>query len=55
VLMVQGVILFFALAGELLVNYRIEWRRGGPTAAQTEPSESELKAAAAGASGEHVL
>lgn len=51
VLMIQGVILFFALAGELLVNYRIEWRGGGFGAAQTEASEAELKAAAAGASG----
>ena len=55
VLMVQGVILFFALAGELLVNYRIDWGRGGPDVTQTELSEAELKAAAAGASGEHVL
>jgi general nucleoside transport system permease protein len=55
VLMVQGVILFFALAGELLVNYRIDWGRGGPDVTQTEVSEAELKAAAAGASGEHVL
>jgi ABC-type uncharacterized transport system permease subunit len=51
VLMVQGVILFFALAGELLVNYRVEWRSGGHDASQTEASEAELKAAAAGASG----
>jgi ABC-type uncharacterized transport system permease subunit len=50
VLMIQGVILFFALAGELLVNYRIEWRGGGYYASQTEASEAELKAAAAGAS-----
>lgn len=27
VLMLQGTILFFALAGELLVHYKIEWRR----------------------------
>jgi len=26
-LMLQGTILFFALAGELLVHYKIEWRR----------------------------
>ena len=51
VLMIQGVILFFALAGELLVNYRIEWRGGGYDVSQTEASEAELKAAAAGASG----
>lgn len=51
VLMIQGVILFFALAGELLVNYRIEWRRGGRDISQTGVSEAELKAAAAGASG----
>jgi general nucleoside transport system permease protein len=51
VLMVQGVILFFALAGELLVNYRIVWGQRGPGAAEAEISESELKAAAAGASG----
>ena len=50
VLMIQGVILFFALAGELLVNYRIEWRGGGYDVSQTEASEAELKAAAAGAS-----
>ena len=51
VLMIQGVILFFALAGELLVNYRIQWRGGGRDASQTDISEAELKAAAAGASG----
>jgi general nucleoside transport system permease protein len=51
VLMIQGVILFFALAGELLVNYRIEWRGSGYDASQTEASEAELKAAAAGTSG----
>jgi general nucleoside transport system permease protein len=51
VLMVQGVILFFALAGELLVNYRIVWGQRGPGAPEAEISESELKAAAAGASG----
>jgi ABC-type uncharacterized transport system permease subunit len=51
VLMVQGVILFFALAGELLVNYRVAWSRRGPGAIEGEISESELKAAAAGASG----
>jgi general nucleoside transport system permease protein len=50
VLMIQGVILFFALAGELLVNYRIEWRGGGYDASKTGASEAELKAAAAGAS-----
>ncbi|MDQ3784231.1 MAG: ABC transporter permease [Actinomycetota bacterium] len=27
VLMLQGTILFFALAGELLVHYRVQWRR----------------------------
>lgn len=51
VLMIQGVILFFALAGELLVNYRVQWRGGGRDASQTDISEAELKAAAAGASG----
>jgi general nucleoside transport system permease protein len=51
VLMIQGVILFFALAGELLVNYRIAWRRRGRDVSQAEISEAELKAAAAGASG----
>lgn len=30
VLMLQGMILFFALAGELLINYRIEWRTRPP-------------------------
>jgi ABC-type uncharacterized transport system permease subunit len=50
VLMVQGMILFFALAGELLVNYRIDWGQAGRGATQTELSEGELKAAA-GASG----
>ena len=42
VLMLQGTILFFALAGELLVHYKIEWRRRGlpgddGTEARTSP------------------
>jgi ABC-type uncharacterized transport system permease subunit len=42
VLMIQGVILFFALAGELLVNYRIEWRRGaGAGAPETRATRAE--------------
>ncbi|MBA2273791.1 MAG: ABC transporter permease [Actinobacteria bacterium] len=37
VLMLQGTILFFALAGELLVHYRIEWRRQAQTGSEGEP------------------
>ncbi len=36
VLMLQGTILFFALAGELLVHYRVEWRRP-PAPGEGEP------------------
>lgn len=49
VLMLQGVILFFALAGELLVNYRIEWRAKALPARLPEPSEEELAAASSAA------
>ena len=49
VLMLQAVILLFALAGELLVQYRIAWRPGAPAVESTaELSESELQAAASG-------
>jgi general nucleoside transport system permease protein len=48
VLMLQAVILLFALAGELLVQYRIQWRPGTPAPATEELSESELQAAASG-------
>jgi general nucleoside transport system permease protein len=49
VLMLQAVILLFALAGELLVAYRIEWRPGAPTAeTPAELSEADLQAAASG-------
>jgi simple sugar transport system permease protein len=44
VLMLQGTILFFALAGELLVTYRVVWR-AAPEAAPDEPSGSELQPA----------
>lgn len=38
VLMLQGLILFFALAGELLATYRIQWRANPPSrAAPAEP------------------
>ena len=33
----QGLILFFALGGELLVRYRIRWRRALPTASAPAP------------------
>jgi general nucleoside transport system permease protein len=47
VLMLQAVILLFALAGELLVQYRIRWRPGAATAeTPAELSEAELQAAA---------
>ncbi len=50
VLMLQAVILLFALAGELLVGYQVRWRHGAPeTDAPTELSEAELQAAASGA------
>lgn len=49
VLMLQGVILFFALAGELLVNYRIEWRAKALPVRLPEPSEEELAAASSAA------
>jgi ABC-type uncharacterized transport system permease subunit len=39
VLMLQGVILFFALAGEVFVRNRIEWR---PAAARAEEKPSEM-------------
>jgi general nucleoside transport system permease protein len=48
VLMLQAVILLFALAGELLVQYRIQWRPGAPIPSTEELSESELQAAASG-------
>ena len=49
VLMLQAVILLFALAGELLVGYRIQWRPGAPTeATPAELSDAELQAAASG-------
>jgi ABC-type uncharacterized transport system permease subunit len=49
VLMLQAVILLFALAGELLVQYRIVWRTGAPAEESAEGlSESELQAAASG-------
>lgn len=37
VLMLQGTILFFALAGELLVHYKIEWRRASPDEGDPSP------------------
>lgn len=47
VLMLQAVILLFALAGELLVQYRIEWRPGSSsTEAPAVPSQTELHTAA---------
>jgi general nucleoside transport system permease protein len=49
VLMLQAVILLFALAGELLVQYRVVWRPGTPAVESTEElSEAELQAAASG-------
>lgn len=49
VLMLQAVILLFALAGELLVQYRIQWRPGASEAeTPAELSEAELQAAASG-------
>jgi general nucleoside transport system permease protein len=49
VLMLQAVILLFALAGELLVQYRVVWRPGTPAVESTEGlSEAELQAAASG-------
>jgi general nucleoside transport system permease protein len=49
VLMLQAVILLFALAGELLVQYRVIWRPGTPSIESTEKlSEAELQAAASG-------
>ncbi|MBA3349219.1 MAG: ABC transporter permease [Actinobacteria bacterium] len=36
VLMLQGTILFFALAGELLVHYKIEWHRPARTGGEGE-------------------
>jgi general nucleoside transport system permease protein len=49
VLMLQAVILLFALAGELLVQYRVVWRPGTPAVESTEKlSEAELQAAASG-------
>lgn len=50
VLMIQAIILFFALAGELLVNYRIEWRaRKVTTEHPQELSEEALAGASSGA------
>jgi general nucleoside transport system permease protein len=43
VLMLQAVILFFALAGELFANYRVLWRPGA-AAAPTEGPASKLPA-----------
>jgi general nucleoside transport system permease protein len=49
VLMLQAVILLFALAGELLVQYRIVWRPGATAVESPEElSEGELQAAASG-------
>jgi ABC-type uncharacterized transport system permease subunit len=48
VLMLQATILLFALAGELLVQYRIQWRPGTPAQLTEELSEGELQAAASG-------
>ena len=48
VLMLQGLILLFALAGELLVGHRIVWRTGGaPSAAEGGSGERELTPAGA--------
>ncbi len=47
VLMLQAVILLFALAGELFVQYRVQWRPGSSSsAAPTIPSEPERQTAA---------
>jgi simple sugar transport system permease protein len=51
VLMLQGVILFFALAGELLVNYRIVWRPTPPSEAAPKPSERDLQRASSARAG----
>jgi general nucleoside transport system permease protein len=48
VLMVQGVILFFALAGELLVNYRIVWR-AAPSEGGEQSVGREVSKVSAGA------
>lgn len=42
VLMLQGAILFFALAGELLARYRIEWSASGAAAEPGRPADQEL-------------
>jgi ABC-type uncharacterized transport system permease subunit len=47
VLMLQGVILFFALAGELLVKYRIVWR----SKPAPQPPERELRRASSARAG----
>lgn len=40
VLMLQGVILFFALAGELFVNYRLVWRAGAVSNRPSTPASA---------------
>ena len=40
VLMLQGVILFFALAGELFVNYRLVWRAGSVSNRPSTPASA---------------
>lgn len=44
VLMLQGVILFFALAGELFVNYRLVWRAGAVSNRPSTPASASDRA-----------
>ena len=44
VLMLQGVILFFALAGELFVNYRLVWRAEATSEQPSTPSSASERA-----------